>query len=212
MINGLKKSPVHNAFPMELFLQIKQHVVNKLKEGLAESLTYHNLDHTLDVLDQAIKIAKKENITNPDDMLLLQVSALYHDIGFLDTYNGHEERSCAIAADELTCFGFNPVQIDKVVGMIRATRVPQTPLSRLEEIICDADLDYLGRSDFFKIGDGLYLEFLEQQIVANVQQWDMLQISFLENHRYFTQSSLKRRQKNKLQHLQAIKERVGLPR
>jgi uncharacterized protein len=197
---------------MELFVQIKEHVVNKLKEGLAESLTYHNLDHTLDVLDQALEIAGKEKITNPEDLLLLKVSALYHDVGFLDTYSGHEERSCVIAAEELTCFGFNPTQVDMVMGMIRATKVPQTPQNQLEEIICDADLDYLGRSDFFKIGDGLYQEFLDQQIVTNEQQWDMLQVRFLESHRYFTKSSLQRRQEKKMQHLKAIKERVGLLR
>jgi predicted metal-dependent HD superfamily phosphohydrolase len=195
---------------MDLLLQIKQHVILKLKEGLAENLTYHNLAHTLDVLDQTVKIARKENITDPDDLLLLQISALYHDIGFLETYNGHEERSCAIAAEELSCFGFSQMQITKVLGMIRATRVPQTPLTPLEEIICDADLDYLGRSDFFTIGEGLYQEFLDQQIVANEQQWDMLQIRFLESHRYFTPSSLRRRQKSKLKHLKAIKERAGL--
>ena len=193
-------------------MQIKEHVVNKLKEGLAESLTYHNLDHTLDVLDQALEIAGKEKITNPEDLLLLKVSALYHDVGFLDTYSGHEERSCVIAAEELTCFGFNPTQVDMVMGMIRATKVPQTPQNQLEEIICDADLDYLGRSDFFKIGDGLYQEFLDQQIVTNEQQWDMLQVRFLESHRYFTKSSLQRRQEKKMQHLKAIKERVGLLR
>jgi uncharacterized protein len=99
-----------------------------------------------------------------------------------------------------------------VMGMIRATKVPQTPQNQLEEIICDADLDYLGRSDFFKIGDGLYQEFLDQQIVTNEQQWDMLQVRFLENHRYFTKSSLQRRQEKKMQHLKAIKERVGLLR
>jgi uncharacterized protein len=197
---------------MELFVQIKEHVVNKLKEGLAESLTYHNLDHTLDVLDQALEIAGKEKITNPEDLLLLKVSALYHDVGFLDTYSGHEERTCVIAAEELTCFGFNPTQVDMVMGMIRATKVPQTPQNQLEEIICDADLDYLGRSDFFKIGDGLYQEFLDQQIVTNEQQWDMLQVRFLESHRYFTKSSLQRRQEKKMQHLKAIKERVGLLR
>jgi uncharacterized protein len=144
--------------------------------------------------------------------LLLKVSALYHDVGFLDTYSGHEERSCVIAAEELTCFGFNPTQVDMVMGMIRATKVPQTPQNQLEEIICDADLDYLGRSDFFKIGDGLYQEFLDQQIVTNEQQWDMLQVRFLESHRYFTKSSLQRRQEKKMQHLKAIKERVGLLR
>ncbi|MGV3588462.1 MAG: HD domain-containing protein [Adhaeribacter sp.] len=195
---------------MEIFPRIKQHVLQKLKTGLPKNLTYHNLGHTLDVLEQACVIAQHENITNRDDLLLLQVSALYHDMGFLKTYTGHEEKSCAMATADLTYFGFSPEQINRVNGMITATRVPQTPLNKLEEIICDADLDYLGRDDFYRIAAGLYLEFLEQGIVKNEQDWDLLQIRFLESHRYFTKSSLQRRQAKKLAHLQAIKERVGL--
>lgn len=195
---------------MEIFSRVKQHVLSKLETELPGNLTYHNISHTLDVLEQACIIAQYENITNPDDLLLLQVSALYHDMGFLDTYNGHEEKSCILATADLTHFGFNQDQINKINGMIRATKVPQLPLTKLEEIICDADLDYLGRSDFFSIAAGLYLEFLEQGIVKNEQEWDLLQIRFLENHRYFTKSSLQRRQEKKLQHLNAIKERVGL--
>ncbi|KAA5541265.1 HD domain-containing protein [Adhaeribacter rhizoryzae] len=195
---------------MEIFPRIKQHVLHTLKTGLSQNLTYHNLGHTLDVLEQACVIAEHENITNPDDLLLLQVSALYHDVGFLKIYSGHEEKSCAIATADLTYFGFNPDQINRVNGMINATKVPQSPLTKLEEIICDADLDYLGRDDFYRIAAGLYLEFLEQGIVKNEQDWDLLQIRFLESHRYFTKSSLQRRQAKKLAHLQAIKERVGL--
>jgi HD superfamily phosphodiesterase len=195
---------------MESFLHIRQHVVAKLKAGLSEKLTYHNLDHTLDVLEQAAVIAQKEGIREPEDLLLLKVGALYHDTGFLDTYNGHEDRGCAIATEDLTNFGFTPEQIAKVCGMIRATRVPQMPHNHLEQIICDADLDYLGRPDFFTIGEGLFKEFLELKIVNNDQEWDLLQIKFLEKHQYFTASSLRRRQKFKLQHLKCIKERAGL--
>ena len=195
---------------MELFPCIKQHVLKRLNAGLAKTLTYHNVNHTLDVLNRACEIARYENISNPEDLLLLQISALYHDIGFLDTYHGHEERSCAIATEDLPRFGLSKAQVNKISGLIRATKVPQTPLTRLEEIICDADLDYLGRNDFFDIAAGLYPEFCLQGIVKCEQEWDLLQISFLESHRYFTKSSLQRRQAKKLEHLNQIKDRVNL--
>lgn len=195
---------------MDLFARIQVHVIDKLQKGLSEKLTYHNVAHTLDVLKQAVVIANKEGVTDPEDMLLLKVSALYHDTGFLYAYQEHEDKSCEVASEELPAFGFTDEQIERVCGMIRATKVPQNPQNHLEQIICDADLDYLGRADFFEIGNNLYKEFLEQGVVKDFKEWNMLQIRFLESHRYFTKSSLKRRQKVKMNYLQAIKETEGL--
>ncbi|WP_162053276.1 HD domain-containing protein [Pontibacter pamirensis] len=195
---------------MDVFPQIQKHVIGKLQKGLSEKLTYHNVAHTLDVLKQAVAIAKKEGITDAEDLLLLKVSVLYHDIGFIYAYHDHEERSCVVATEELPAFGFTASQIEKVCNMIRATKVPQKPQDHLEQIICDADLDYLGRPGFFETGNNLYKEFLEQGIVTNFKEWNMLQIRFLESHQYFTKTSLKRRQKVKSNYLQSIKETEGL--
>lgn len=192
------------------FPQIRQHVLARLKKGLSPDLTYHNVNHTLDVLKQAEYIAKDEGVTDENDLLLLKVSSLYHDVGFMEIYGGHEERSCQIALPELESFGFNTNQINRIFGMIRATKVPQQPQNLLEEIICDSDLDYLGRNDFFTIGEGLYKEFIDQKIVANYMDWNLLQIRFLESHHYFTNTSKRRRQKQKQIHLDAIKEKVGM--
>src|SRR5215210_2647058 len=152
---------------MHSFTDIKLHVIDKLEQGLSPALTYHNVAHTLDVLNQAVDIAKSEGIEDENDLLLLQISALYHDVGFLEIYTGHEEISCEVAGRELFDIGFSKEQIEKICGMIRATKVPQQPRTILEKIICDADLDYLGRDDFFKIGEALYKEFIDQKIVSD---------------------------------------------
>lgn len=190
------------------FNDIKQHVIDKLEKGLSPVLTYHNVAHTLDVLKLVIDIAGKEGINDENDLLLLKIAALYHDVGFLKLYTGHEEISCEVACKELAEFGFSKEQIEKICGMIRATKVPQQPQTLLEEIICDADLDYLGRNDFFKIGTGLYYEFLDQKIVSDERDWNSLQVRFLENHHYFTNTSKERRYKQKQLHLQAIKDKL----
>lgn len=195
---------------MDSFARIQEHVIDKLQKGLSAKLSYHNVAHTLDVLKQATVIANKEGVTDAEDLLLLKVSVLYHDTGFLYAYHDHEERSCLVAAEELPAFGFTAAQIERVCNMILATKVPQNPQNHLEQIICDADLDYLGRPDFFEIGNCLYKEFLEQGIVKDFRDWNLLQIRFLESHRYFTKSSLKRRQKVKSLYLQTIKEKEGL--
>lgn len=193
---------------MNLFSQIHKHVIDKLEKGLSPDLTYHNVAHTVDVLKQSILIANAEGVDKEEDLYLLKIASLYHDVGFLDRYTGHEERSCEIAEKELPAFGLNKSQIDKICGMIRATKVPQNPNTLLEEIICDSDLDYLGRSDFFTIGEGLFNEFKIQKFVSNDRDWNLLQIRFLEQHHYFTNTSKKRRQRQKQIHLEAVREKV----
>ena len=194
---------------MLLYSEIETHVIHKLKEGLSPALTYHNVAHTLDVLTQAVSIAKEEGIRDENDFLLLKISSLYHDVGFLDTYDRHEERSCEIAMGELAGFGFAAGEIDKICGMIRATKVPQEPKTQLEEIICDADLDYLGRSDFFSIAEGLFNEFRDQKIIPGDKHWNLLQIRFFENHKYFTSTAKRKRQGQKHVHLKVLQEKVS---
>jgi uncharacterized protein len=184
--------------------KIHSHVMKKL-EGLSSHLTYHNVGHTLDVLKQCVVIAKEEGITSKEDLMLLQVSALYHDVGFLEAYDGHEERSCQIATKELGKYGLTPDQIEKVCGMIRCTKIPQSPANVLEKIICDADLDYLGRPDFYTIGDGLFREFKHQGIIKNELEWNQLQVRFLEKHHYYTKSCIDKREKVKQRHLEEVR-------
>jgi len=195
---------------MKDFQKIQKHVLNKLQQNLPAYLTYHNISHTSDVLRQSIVIAEEEAITSPHDLFLLKVSALYHDTGFIHSYGNHEEKSCELAREELPGFGFSEKDIDTVCGMIMATKIPQNPKTVLEQVICDADLDYLGRPDFYTIGAGLYKEFLHQGIVKDELSWNQLQVRFLENHQYFTKTCKAKREKVKQQHLEDVKEKVSL--
>jgi len=187
--------------------KIHQHVLKKL-EGLSKHLTYHNVGHTLDVLKQCNVIAAEEGITSKENLMLLQISALYHDVGFLEAYDGHEERSCVIATKELPDFGLTSEQIEMVCGMIRCTKIPQNPQNIMEKIICDADLDYLGRPDFYTIGDGLYKEFKHQGIIKNELEWNQLQVRFLEKHHYYTKSCIQKREKVKQKHLAEVRKKT----
>src|SRR6476646_4930167 len=106
---------------------IQTHVLDKLEANLPPYLTYHNIFHTTDVLKQSMILATEEGINSAEDLFLLQVSALFHDDGFIQTYDGHEEKSCEIASGERGKFGCDERQIAIVCGMIRATRIPQSP-------------------------------------------------------------------------------------
>lgn len=189
-----------------LFASIQKPILLRLEKELDPKLGYHNISHTLDVLKQAEIIAEKENVKDEHELLLLKTAAVFHDSGFLYLYKNHEEKGCEIATEALKNI-FSEEDIKKVCGMIMATKIPQTPHNLLEQIICDADLDYLGRNDFEPISKNLYKEFITFKIIPEDCIWDHIQISFFESHHYFTGTSVRKRNEKKNEHLNILKER-----
>ena len=170
-------------------------IIEKLRHDLSKELTYHSFNHTMDVLDSALNIAKEENISN-DEVKLLRIGVLLHDSGFLFTYKNHEEKSCAWAKEILTPFGFDEITIEKICALIMATKIPQKPNSILEKIIGDADLDYLGREDYYPIANNLFKELISFGLI-NINEWHKIQYSFLCDHTYHTSYSSNNREEIK---------------
>ena len=192
----------------EKYKIIESHILLKLRNGLSKDLTYHTAQHTLDILKNAERIALNENINSEEDLFLLKVACLYHDSGFLVTYKGHEEESCNLAKKDLPVFGLNKKQVEIICRLIMATKIPQSPGNKIEEIICDADLDYLGTADFFTISNSLYLELKKKGMVRTKKEWDLIQVSFLKEHHYFTATSKKLRDQQKLIYLKMVESMI----
>jgi len=189
------------------FQRAKAFILEKLRKELPAHLTYHCFEHTLDVYAAAENLCNLEMI-NPHQRELVLTAALFHDSGFIIGPNGHEQESCGLAEQYLPSFGYNVDQLQTIKGMIMATKLPQAPKNLLEEIIADADLDYLGRDDFFPISETLYHEFLLIGIVGNYDDWNKLQVSFFENHHYFTRSAKTIRGWKKAENLTLIKAKI----
>ncbi len=185
---------------------VKYFILEKLSRELNATLYYHDLSHTLDVLHSVERLADLENITG-EDLILLQTASLFHDAGMIRTYLGHEQASVEMIEEFLPHFGYNPPQIAKINKMIMTTRLPQSATGTLEQILCDADLDYLGRDDFFMIAHRLKLEWAVKNIKpTTLKEWYLLQISFLTTHRYFTKSAIESREEKKQKNLLEIHE------
>ncbi len=196
---------------MQMNFQIlKEEILARLSLHSDPALTYHTAGHTADVLCTAERIALEEGITDPQKLLLLKVAALYHDTGFLYAYKGHENKSCEIVRKELVDLNFTENDINTICSLIMATKIPQSPQNHLEEILCDADLDYLGRDDFEPISNHLRKEFFKLGIVNTEEEWMQLQIRFFESHQYFTKTSREKRNGKKMQHLEQLKRQVRL--
>ncbi len=189
------------------FERAKDFILNKLSKELSSHLSYHSIEHVKDVYSAADRIGRMENISEYDLALLL-TAASYHDSGYLLKTKGHEEASCLIAMRELPRFNYTESEISQICGMIMATRLPQTPKNHLEEIIADADLDYLGRDDFFDLSKKLFNELEFLGTIKKEDEWNHMQVRFLEEHHYFTITAINLRNAKKNQHLEKIKEKL----
>jgi len=190
------------------FKGAKAYIIEKLTNELNPDLKYHSIAHTIDVYHAATNLAKMEQVSEKD-LLLVQTAALYHDAGLLIKYREHEQISCSFVKESLPLYGYKKCDIKTICQMILATRIPQEPHTLLDKILCDADLDYMGRDDFFMNAMRLKHEWMDYGIITSLKQWYLIQIDFLQKHSYFTNSAIKLRQEKKLIHLSQIKEMMA---
>ncbi len=185
----------------------KEYILNKLDKELKPIYTYHGKHHTLDVLNVTTELCALEDV-NTHDTKLLRTAALFHDSGFTVAPSNHESTGCDIVRSILPNFDYTNEDIEKICGMIMATKIPQSPQNHLEQILADADLDYLGRDDFQSIGNTLFEELKSLGILENEGEWNRLQIKFLEGHRYHTATNTQRREPHKQRFLEKIKKEL----
>lgn len=190
---------------MKGYLKLRRIVLNQLENGLPKHLTYHNLDHVLDVLEVCNQYIKRNKIKG-DDAYLLRIGAIAHDMGFLKTIVNHEEVGAEMAAEIMASLDMKSKHIEVVKGLILATKIPQNPKTELQQIICDSDLDYLGRNDYPEISSRLYLEFKATNVIKTDEDWKNLQISFLTKHEFHTSFAKKYRAPKKQDWLKKISE------
>jgi uncharacterized protein len=189
------------------FEQLRNFIFDKLRDELPAHLTYHNVDHTEDVLQAASLLAIAEGV-GETGRRLLAAAALLHDTGFLAGREGHEEASCNIARYYLPRYGYLGDEIEVICSLIIATRLPQSPDSHLAEILCDADLDYLGRDDFFMLSERLFTELQNEGMLQREEQWNRQQADFMGEHNYFTKTAINLRQPRQQQYVELIKLKI----
>ncbi|WP_340111905.1 HD domain-containing protein [Maribellus mangrovi] len=183
--------------------KLKKFIVSELGSQLSDDLSYHNVQHTLAVLDNCNKYIRRLKIT-PYDAYLLRTAALLHDTGFMFGYEEHEERSIKFAKNILPKWNYTAQEIDRISAIIRATKIPQRPLNELENIIADSDLDYLGTDKFYPVGERLFEELKALGKLNTRTEWNSLQIKFLQNHSYHTLFAQKYREPLKQKHLHEL--------
>lgn len=186
------------------FTDLQEIMLDKLERELPKYLYYHNYKHTIDVVNQAELIGYGEGVDD-EAILLLMTAALFHDAGHTIGYDNHEYFGTQIARDWLPKYNYTEKQIEEICKVIMATKLPPQPVTLLEKIICDSDLDYLGRSDFIPVSNTLYEELKAQNKMKSLNTWNKIQVKFLSGHQFFTDTANNLREVNKQAQVERIK-------
>ncbi len=182
------------------------YAIKKLEPIEKTKYFYHNVYHSLDVFKSVATYGISENM-DPTDLVLLKTAAIFHDIGIITSYENHEDASVKVIQEVLPGLGYNPEQIETVGHLILATRMPTNPQNHLEKLLCDADLDYLGREDYLEISERLRLEWeVIRKIKYSEQDWLDYQLSFLVTHNYYSQAARMLRNAGKLLNIIKMEE------
>jgi len=219
-VNGLKpefsvdgKGKVPNEsfrikFGLIQFTDIQELILDKLEKELPKGLYYHNVKHTVDVVTEVELIGWGEGCTD-EEILLLKTAALFHDAGHTVAYDNHEHHGTVLAREMLPGYNYTPAQIERICSIIMSTKLPPKPKDLLENIICDSDLDYLGRSDFIPVSNTLYEELKEMNKMGSLNEWNKLQVKFISGHQYFTKTARSLREVNKQLQIERIQSLIS---
>ena len=189
---------------MDILKISEDYAKNLLKDKLSSVYTYHNLDHTIQVVDKIKILAKEENIS-PEDTENLILAGWFHDLGYVDDADNHEEESRKIASDFLKQHQFSEERIAKIGELILATDKFYKPKNHLEEIIKDADMYHLASDDYFRICENLRQEIKEvhHQKFSKLQ-WAELNITFFAKHQFYTKFAKENWQPEKEKNVEKI--------
>jgi len=166
------------------------YLLPKLEKELPPQLTYHTAQHTKQVIEAVEQLAEAEGVSTYERNLL-RTAALFHDAGFLEGYDDHEQLSCKLAGQYLPEFGYLPKDVEQICRLIMATRSGQKPGDKLEAILCDADLSYLGTDTYFARAEALFLELQTAGKLKTWEEWQKIQLKFIEAHRYTSPTAIR---------------------
>lgn len=194
-------------YALTKFMDIQEELLDYMEHKLPDDLYYHNIKHTIDVITEVELIGWAEGVSE-EDILLLKLAALFHDAGHTISYKDHEYYGTVMAREKLASYDFSKEQIDTVCRLIMATKMPPEPKDILEQIICDSDLDYLGRIDFIPVSNTLYNELKERNMVGTWDEWNKMQLKFISKHQYFTNTAQSLREVNKQQQIERLEQLI----
>ena len=185
---------------------VEEHIKQFFKENIPKKYVYHDLTHTQDV----VRVCRQIGLTYGlpmEDLELLQIAAWFHDTGYTEGPEAHEERSILNAHAFLQNFGYSSKQLDVIAGCVRATKLPQRPVGMLQQIIGDADLSHLGEKSYWMRTARVRQELVvSQNKLMTEEEWVAFELAFMLGHQYHTDVAKELFEKRKYKHIVQLRK------
>lgn len=172
---------------MSLIIKAEKFVEELFNEKLSSYFTYHNFDHTNEVIQAVIEMADYYQISDEDKEKLV-ISSWFHDTGYVESTANHEEISCQIAENFLKQNYVDQNYIDSVKKLISATVFNYVPLTKLEQIMRDADYHHFSKKNYLETCEKLRLEWKKTCNKSFTdEEWAIENYNMLtQKHKYYT--------------------------
>ena len=187
---------------------VKDHAIKVLSKQLPDNMTYHSINHTLDVVASAEEISEKQNLS-VEDAEIVQIAAWFHDLGYTKGCEEHERKGAEMARIFLEERNYPEEKIGQIEGCIMATQMPQNPQNNLEKILCDADLMHLADQNYFEKADLLHQEIETTKFCKIPEnEWLKMNQEFLDKHCFFTDYAKKNYESAVKENLKKVRDRL----
>ncbi len=195
-------------YASEIVGKAQQYAKKILEEELPSDLKYHSTDHTEFVVQAAEEIGENMRF-NAQEMEVLMLAAWFHDVGYKNGLQDHEQLGAQVALEFLSKEGYDDELAAKVAGCIMATQMPQTPRNRVEEALCDADLLHLADPEYFEKAGLLHQEIeTTKGVEIGEKEWMKMNKRFISEHSYFTSYARQNYRPAKQENLKKVKKKL----
>ncbi len=195
-----------------LVAKAENHVIQLFNKKIGKQFVYHNTAHTQRVVEKVLELAELAKLSE-DETQKLALATWFHDTGFTEDPNHHEEKSVAIAKAFLQENNVDEDSILEISNLILATKLDQTPVTHLQKLIKDADCAHVGSKNFSEFSRLLHKEIeLTTESRITEADWIANNIDFLTNqHKFHSEIAIKKWEKQKAKNLaQLLKQEQKL--
>ena len=196
----------------QILAAARNYVTDLITHQVKPEFVFHNIEHTEGVAEACSQMADYYHLNN-DDRYVLMLAAWFHDTGYSSGHaEGHEDVSIQIAIKFLQDHNVDEATVQRVSSCIQATRMPQSPISQVEKILCDADLSHLASEDY-KATTQLLKQERENLLGHKIpkKEWRKDNIRFLSDHKYFTEYGLEFLEPKKIDNVLELRRKAHEP-
>lgn len=194
-----------------LLLEVEAYVTNFITEQVPKEYAYHDIQHTVSVVNDAREIGKQFDLSEIE-MEILLLAAWFHDTGYDKGAMNHEERGARYAREYLSGQEYSEKDLQRIEDCILATKMPHDPKSLLERIICDADLGHIGQKIYWERCSKVRQEMaLTKDLIMTDQEWVDFELEFMDRHEFQTPVAKQLYDRRKKKHIKQLhKQKVRL--